>query len=84
MTKNETARFGLVIFNQPAERRDSYETHWLYRDRDPSKTILEWRSGGLAIRVSRLMARINTAMSTGTSEQKSIRAIKTLRSDFPG
>jgi hypothetical protein len=49
-TKNETARFGLVIFNQPAERKSSYETHWLYRDRDLSKTILEWWSGGLAVR----------------------------------
>lgn len=49
-TKSEPARFGLVIFNQPAERNGSYETHWLYRDRDLSKTILEWWSGGLAVR----------------------------------
>lgn len=49
-TQNERGRFGLVIFNQPPERKGSYETHWLYRDLDLSKTVLEWWSGGLAVR----------------------------------
>ena len=48
--RNETARFGLVIFNQTAERNGSYETHWLYHERDLSRTVLEWWSGGLAVR----------------------------------
>lgn len=48
-TKNEADRFGVVIFNQQATRKGSYETHWLYRQQDLSKTVMEWWSGGLAI-----------------------------------
>lgn len=48
--KEDSARFGIVIFNQPLDPKGPYETYWLFRDRDLSSTILEWWSGGLAIR----------------------------------
>ena len=43
-TRNDENRFGLIIFSPPEGRRD-YEVHWLYRDRDLSKTSVSQSSG---------------------------------------
>ena len=48
--RDDAERFGLVIFTQPSKSGGAYETHWLYRNRDLSRTVLEWWSGGLAMR----------------------------------
>lgn len=48
--RDDAARFGLVIFTQSANGKGHYEPHWLYRERDLSRTVLEWWSGGLAVR----------------------------------
>ena len=48
--RDDAERFGLVIFTQPTNPKEPYKVHWLYRNRDLSKAVLEWWSGGLAIR----------------------------------
>lgn len=50
MSRSDKRRYGLVIFTQPTDIKGQYEKHWLYQDRDLSKTVLEWWSGGLALR----------------------------------
>jgi hypothetical protein len=47
--KSDESRFGLVIFNEPAEKRGRYTAHWLYQDRNLSSTIINWWSGGLLL-----------------------------------
>jgi hypothetical protein len=49
-TRTEPSKFGIAIFNEPKNEKESYTVHWLYRDTDLSKTVLEWWSGGLAVR----------------------------------
>lgn len=43
-------RFGIIIFNEPAGRKTAPTPIWLLRDRDLSRTTLNWWSGGLSIR----------------------------------
>ena len=47
--KRDEGRFGLVIFNEPAKKDGKYTTHWLYRDRNLSSTMIRWWSGGLLL-----------------------------------
>jgi hypothetical protein len=47
--KRDESRFGLVIFNEPAEKDGKYTTHWLYRGRNLSSTMIRWWSGGLLL-----------------------------------
>jgi hypothetical protein len=47
--KRDESRFGLVIFNEPTEKDGKYTTHWLYRDRNLSSTMINWWSGGLLL-----------------------------------
>lgn len=44
-TKNDNNRFSIVIFSPPEDKKDAYETHWLYRNRDLSKTTINRASG---------------------------------------
>jgi hypothetical protein len=47
-TRNDEHRFGLVIFSPPEGRQD-YKVHWLYRDRDLSKTSVSQASGSFFV-----------------------------------
>jgi hypothetical protein len=38
-------RFSLVIFSPHKAKKDSFETHWFYRNRDLSKTTVKRASG---------------------------------------
>lgn len=49
-TRTDPNRFSLVIFSQPTDLSGRYKTHLLFSERDLSKTLLEWWSGGLAVR----------------------------------
>jgi hypothetical protein len=44
-TKQDDNRFSLVIFSPPKDKKDVFETHWFYRDRDLSKTTVNRASG---------------------------------------
>jgi len=44
-TKQDNNRFSLVIFSPPEGKKDVFETHWFYRDRDLSKTTVNRASG---------------------------------------
>ena len=44
-TKQDNNRFGLVIFSPTKGKKDVFETHWFYRDRDLSKTTVNRASG---------------------------------------
>lgn len=45
-TRNDSKRFGLVIFNEQAGR-SPHKQYWLYEERDLSKTVFGWASSGL-------------------------------------
>jgi hypothetical protein len=47
--KRDESRFGLVIFNEPAEKDGKYTAHWLFRDRNLSGAMIRWWSGGLLL-----------------------------------
>jgi hypothetical protein len=47
--KRDESRFGLVIFNEPTKKDGKYTTHWLYRDKNLSGTMIGWWSGGLLL-----------------------------------
>ena len=47
-TRNDENRFGLVIFSPPEGSRD-YQLHWLYRDRDLSRTTVSRASGSFFV-----------------------------------
>jgi hypothetical protein len=47
--KRDESRFGLVIFNEPTKKDGKYTTHWLYRGRNLSSTMIRWWSGGLLL-----------------------------------
>lgn len=49
VTHSEVPQFGLVVFNAPKDRGSIPTLHWLYRNRDLSKVVLTWWSGGLII-----------------------------------
>lgn len=44
-TKTDANKFGLVIFSPIRGTKDKYETNWLYRDKDLSKTTVNRASG---------------------------------------
>jgi len=44
-TKTDENRFSLVIFSPTKGKKDAYETHWFYRNRDLSKTSVNRASG---------------------------------------
>ena len=46
-SRNDTSRFGLVIFSKP--RGGTYRPYWLYQDRDLSRTIVYQVSGSLGV-----------------------------------
>ncbi len=48
-TRSDAERFGLVIFNASEDVRDIPQPHWLYRERDLSKTVLSWSRDGLGL-----------------------------------
>jgi hypothetical protein len=48
--RTDPNRFSLVIFSQPTVPNGRYTTQLLFSERDLSKTLLEWWSGGLAVR----------------------------------
>ncbi len=47
-TRNDENRFGLVIFSPP-EGSEDYKIHWLYRERDLSRTTLSRASGSFFV-----------------------------------
>jgi len=49
-SRADSAKFGIVIFNEPAKKNETSEPHWLYRDNDLSRTTLSPWSGGLTVR----------------------------------
>lgn len=52
-TRSDAERFGLVIFNAPEDDNTIPQPHWLYRERDLSRTVLGWDSEGLNLRTYR-------------------------------
>src|SRR6266850_3377412 len=48
-TRDDSQRFGLVIFNEPSDGKAIPSPHWLYHERDLSKTVLSKWSGGLIL-----------------------------------
>lgn len=48
-TKDGNSKFGLVIFSPVKNSKDKYETNWLYRDKDLSKTTVNKASGELYV-----------------------------------
>lgn len=48
-TKTDNNRFSLVIFSPPKGKKDVYETHWFYRNRDLSKTTVNRASGSFFV-----------------------------------
>jgi hypothetical protein len=42
-------KFSLVIFNEPEEANQLYSVNWLFKDKDLSRTVMSWWSGGLSI-----------------------------------
>ena len=44
-TRSDSARFGLVIFNELDAPSSIPEPHWVYRERDLSRTVMTWTRG---------------------------------------
>lgn len=49
-TITDVTRFSLVIFTRRSRDSELYDRQFLFSGRDLSKTLLEWWSGGLAVR----------------------------------
>lgn len=49
-TRNNSERFGVVIFHDIDDPTTRYQPHWLYRERDLSETFLGWSRDGLSVR----------------------------------
>ncbi len=49
-TRNDAKRLGLVIFNELKDKTTLPKPYWLYRERDLSRAVMFWSSGGLGIR----------------------------------
>jgi hypothetical protein len=47
--KEDSARFGIVIFNEPSNKQETVYPIWLYKDVDLSKSILSKWSGGIGL-----------------------------------
>ena len=63
-TKTDDNRFSLIIFSPPKDRKGSFETHWLYRDRDLSKSTVGRQSGS---------AYVTEYLDDGTSKSCQVR-----------
>jgi hypothetical protein len=48
-TKNDDKRFGLVIFSPPSNKKEIYDLHWLYKDRDLSRMTVNRASGYMTV-----------------------------------
>ncbi len=48
-SRNDDARFGLVIFSSPKAGDGSYQPYWIYQDRDLSRTVVWTGTGDLMI-----------------------------------
>ena len=48
-TRNDSARFGLVIFNELADPNSIPEPNWVYRGRDLSSTVMTWTRGNVIL-----------------------------------
>lgn len=48
-TRSDPARFGLVIFNEPRDTKILPEPHWVYREKDLSRTVMFWASSELLL-----------------------------------
>ena len=46
-TRTDANRYSLVIFSPPRAKKNVYEVHWLYKDRDLSKTSVGMSSGSV-------------------------------------
>lgn len=42
-------RFGIVIFNEAKQTQGKYDVHWLFRNKDLSRTVLNSSSEGLGV-----------------------------------
>jgi hypothetical protein len=47
--RTDDARFGLVIFSAPKNGDGAYQPHWLYRERDLSRTVVWTGTGDLMV-----------------------------------
>lgn len=47
--RNDAARFGLVIFNELSDPESIPEPHWVYREKDLSRTVMSWTRSELII-----------------------------------
>lgn len=47
--RGDAERFGLVIFNELESGKTVPDPHWLYRDKDLSRTVMLWVSGELTL-----------------------------------
>lgn len=48
-TRTDNARFSLIIFSPPEGQKNMYRRHWLYRDRDLSRTSVSRASGEMYV-----------------------------------
>lgn len=48
-TLSGSAKFGLVIFNELEDKKSLPEPHWVYREKDLSRTVMSWASSGLIL-----------------------------------
>lgn len=48
-TRNDSARFGLVIFNELADPNSIPEPHWVFREKDLSRTVMSWTRGEIIL-----------------------------------
>lgn len=48
-TRQDDNRFSLVIFSPPKDKREVFETHWFYQNRDLSKTTVSRASGSFFV-----------------------------------
>lgn len=48
-TRSAPERFGLVIFNELGDEKSLPTAHWVYREKDLSKTVMFWVRGELTL-----------------------------------
>lgn len=48
-TRSDSAKFGLVIFNELRDKTSLPEPHWIYRERDLSRTVMSWASSEIIL-----------------------------------
>jgi len=48
-TRSDPARFGLVIFNESKDGKVLPDPHWVYREKDLSRTVMFWASSELLL-----------------------------------